>query len=199
MAYDSGLSECAPPLPERPTFRRATGISHRGENMIAKTVGTVIRGKKIQELVSVRGSATVSDAVAAMTKKGVGAIVIVGANGAVEGIFTERDVMARVVNENRDARTTPVSTVMSPNVRRVAASARLEDALSLMVVHGYRHLLVEEGGRIEGLLSIRDLMSSMVIPETPIAHEGRVGVIRARAGETLEMVEKFKSGTEPKA
>jgi len=162
--------------------------------MIAKTVGSIVRDKKLQELVAVPGSATVSDAVAAMTRKGVGAIVVKGASGPVEGIFTERDLMSRVVNEGRDPKSTPMSTVMSPNVRRVAASASLEDALSLMVVHGYRHLLVEDGGKVEGLISIRDLMTSMVIPETSIAHEGRVGVIRARAGETLQIVEGLKPG-----
>ena len=167
--------------------------------MIGKTVGSIVGEKKIQDLITVPASAMVSEAVAAMSKKGIGAILIRNRGDAIEGIFTERDLMTRVVNAGRDPKTTPMGAVMSPQVRKVEAGTSIEDALSLMVVHGYRHLLVEDGGRIEGLLSIRDLMSSMVIPETSIAHEGRVGVIRARAGETLEIVEKLKPGSGPKA
>jgi CBS domain-containing protein len=74
---------------------------------------------------------------------------------------------------------------MSPNVRQVKASATIEEALRLMVVHGYRHLLVERDGAVVGLISIRDLMCALVLPDAPIAHEGRVGVIRARAEETI--------------
>jgi signal-transduction protein with cAMP-binding, CBS, and nucleotidyltransferase domain len=171
------------PVPER---------SPSGGKMIAKNVGSIVKQKQLQQLVAVPGSATVAEAVAKMCSKGVGAIVVRSGTSDVEGIFTERDVMTRVVNEGRDPKTTPMSSVMSPNVRRVAGTASLEDALSLMVLHGYRHLLVEEGGRVAGLISIRDLMTSMVVPDSAIAAEGRVGVVRARAGETLQLVEGLK-------
>jgi CBS domain-containing protein len=167
--------------------------------MIAKTVGSIIKDKKLQELVAVPATATVSEAVATMCRQGVGAVVIRSAGGNVEGIFTERDLMARVVNEGRDPKATPMSAVMSPNVRRVASAAKLEEALGLMVVHGYRHLLVEDAGKVAGLVSIRDLMGATVIPDSSIAPEGRVGVIRARASETLQLVEGLKPKGGPKA
>jgi CBS-domain-containing membrane protein len=77
---------------------------------------------------------------------------------------------------------------MSPDVRRVSPSATVEEALRLMLLHGHRHLLVAEGDKVDGLVSIRDLMSWMVLPEEPIAHEGRPGVIRARAEEAARTV-----------
>jgi len=160
--------------------------------MIGKTIGSVLSSKEIQGLVTVPPTAMVSEAVAAMSQRGVGAVVIREPNGAVDGIFTERDVVRRVVDEGRDARTTPMTDVMSRNVRRVAGSASVEEALRLMIVHRHRHLLVEENGDIRGLISIRDLMNWMVLPDEPVAAEGRVGVIRARIDDAERTIQGVK-------
>ena len=165
--------------------------------MIGKSVGSIVRDKQIQELIAVPASAMVSEAVSKMSEKGVGAILIRNSENSVDGIFTERDLMTRVVNEGRDPKTTAIGTVMTSQVGRVEGWTSLEDALSLMVVHGYRHLLVEDGGKIKGIVSIRDLMASMVIPDAPIAHEGRVGVTRARAEAALQVVASLKPSAGP--
>jgi CBS domain-containing protein len=162
--------------------------------MITQTVGSVIKIKDIQELFAVSPSAKVAEAVALMSAKGIGAVVIRNAGGPVEGILTERDLMRRVLNEGRDPKTTPVTSVMSREVRHVAASATVEEALRLMVVHRHRHLVVEDGGQVQGLVSIRDLMSWLVLPEDPIAHEGRVGVIRARTQDAMRSLQGKPAG-----
>ena len=154
--------------------------------MITESVGNVLQRKEINELYAVPATATVAEAVALMSRQGIGAIVIRRPGGPVEGILTERDLMKRVLNEGRDAKSTPVTAVMSPNVRRIASAVSVEEALRLMVVHGHRHLLVEDGGEVQGLVSIRDLMSWVVLPDKPIAHEGRVGVIKARTADAIE-------------
>ena len=156
--------------------------------IVGKTVGSIVSEKQIQELIAVPASASVSEAVSRMSERGVGAILIKGAQDAIDGIFTERDLMVRVVNAARDATTTAIGTVMSPQVRRIEGWTTVEDALSLMVIHGYRHLLVEDGGKVKGIVSIRDLMASMVIPDTPMAHEGRAQVTRAGAEAALRVV-----------
>ena len=153
--------------------------------MLTQTVGSIIKGKDIQELFAVAASAMVSEAVALMSRKGIGAIIVRSPGGPVEGILTERDLMRRVLDEGRDPKTTPMSAVMSREVRRVASTATIEEALRLMVVHGHRHLLVDEGAKLLGLVSIRDLMTWIVLPDEPVAHEGRVGVIRARTQEAI--------------
>ena len=165
--------------------------------MIGKSVGSIVSDKQIQELIAVPASATVSEAVSKMSEKGVGAILIKNSQNTVDGIFTERDLMIRVVNAGRDAKTTAIGMVMSSQVRRVEGWTSIEDALSLMVVHGYRHLLVEDGGKIKGIVSIRDLMASMVIPDAPIAHEGRASVTRARAEAALQVVASAKPRAGP--
>ena len=156
--------------------------------MIGKSVGSIVSEKQVQDLIAVPPSATVSEAVSRMSAGGVGAVLVKGAQDAIDGIFTERDLMVRVVNAQLDPKTTAIRTVMSSQVRRVEGWTTVEDALSLMVVHRYRHLLVEDRGRVKGIVSIRDLMASMVIPDTPMAHEGRAQVTRAGAEAALRAV-----------
>jgi CBS domain-containing protein len=164
--------------------------------MIAQSIGHFMKGKKIQELLSVPAAATVLDAVGLMSRKGAGSVVVKDAAGGVGGIFTERDLVCRVVEKGLDQKSTPVSRVMSPDVRRVPSSSTVEETLRLMLLHGHRHLLVADGAKVEGLVSIRDLMSWMVLPDEPIAHEGRPGVIRARAEEAVRTVQQAgRTGT----
>jgi CBS domain-containing protein len=167
--------------------------------MLAHTVGNIIDSKKLQELVSAPPSATAHEAAALMSGKGVGAVVIRDAGGRVEGIFTERDVMRRIVAEGRDAKATRVSSVMSPNVRHVPSSTTVEAALQLMVMHGYRHLLVMDDGSVRGLISIRDLMQWFIMPETAMAPEGRYGHILSRTQEAVRSMQGMKAGNDPKA
>lgn len=141
--------------------------------MSGRSVGSIVSEKQIQELITVPATAMVSEAVSKMTQKGVGAILIRNAQNTIDGIFTERDLMVRVVNMGRDPKTTAIGTVMSLQLRRVKAATSIEEASRLMVVQRYRHLVVEDGGKIQGIVSIRDLMASLVAPAEPVAHEGR--------------------------
>jgi CBS domain-containing protein len=106
--------------------------------------------------------------------------------GAMAGIFTERDLMRRVVRQGRDPKTTPMSAVMSPDVRNVPSTESIVEVLRIMVEHGYRHMLVADGGKPAGVVSIRDLMKWLILPDQPIAHEGRRGEIRERAQDTVQ-------------
>jgi CBS domain-containing protein len=161
--------------------------------MATYTVGDLIRHKELQELVAVGPTATVLEAVEAMSGREVGAILIRGARGVVEGIFTERDLLRRIVAEQRDAKTTRVADVMSRNVRYVTPDTAVEQALQLMVTHRYRHLLVQDGTEVKGLISIRDIMYSFIVPEMAMAPEGRHGHMRSRAEEAVRLMQAVKS------
>jgi len=125
-------------------------------------VAEVLAQKASGELVTVEASATVSDAVAVMTERRVGAVVIRNEDGLADGIFTERDVLVRVVNAGRDPRTTPISLVMTRDVRFVSPGTTVEAALSLMHVNRHRHLLVIDGPQLYGLISIGDLVRHLI-------------------------------------
>lgn len=162
--------------------------------MATYTVGDLIRHKELQELVAVEPGATVLEAAELMAGREVGAVLIRGAGGAVEGIFTERDMLKRIVAEQRDPKTTRVADVMSRNVRHTPPSTTVEQALQLMVAHRYRHLLVQDGTKVTGLVSIRDLMYSFIVPEMAMAPEGRHGHMRSRAEEAVRIMQSAKRG-----
>lgn len=160
--------------------------------MATYTVGDLVRHKELQELVTVEPTATVLEAAEVMSGREVGAVLIRGAGGAVEGIFTERDILKRIVAERRDPQTTRVAEVMSRNVRHTSPSTTVEQALQLMVTHRYRHLLVQDGAQVKGLISIRDIMTSFIVPEVAMAAEGRHGHMRSRTEEAVRMMQSAK-------
>lgn len=100
---------------------------------------------------------TVLEAASYMVERNVGAVPVLDDSKLV-GIFSERDIMRRVVTEGRDPITTRISDVMSTDLRTVGPAATSEDAMCLMQSHGVRHLPVCEGRTLVGFLSLRDLL-----------------------------------------
>ncbi|MEL7229542.1 MAG: CBS domain-containing protein, partial [Pseudomonadota bacterium] len=94
-------------------------------------------------------STTVADAVAMMTERNFGSIIATGADGRMTGLFTERDVMRRVVNEGRDPKTTPLADVMTKEVRVAKADDDVVDWLRTMSNERFRRLpVVDETGDV---------------------------------------------------
>jgi CBS domain-containing protein len=127
-----------------------------------QTIADVVGHRRSDELISVPAAATVRDAVAVMAQREVGAVLVMDEEGLVAGIFSERDLLVRVVGERRDPDTTPLSLVMTRDVRFVSPGTTIEAALSLLHVLGFRHLLVIDGPRVYGLVSMRDLVYQLV-------------------------------------
>ena len=98
---------------------------------------------------------TVRDAAIGMAAHHCGAILVCRDDTLV-GIFTERDLISRVVAMGRDL-DTPLVEVMTANPDIIAADASIMTAIRQMNEHGYRHLPVVEDDRVLGILSIRDL------------------------------------------
>ena len=130
--------------------------------MTQQSVETVVRDRGSDELISVAAAATVSEAVDVMATRDVGAVLALTEDGLVAGIFSERDLLLRVVNSGRDPKTTPVSLVMTRDVRFVSPGTTIEAALALMHVNRFRHLLVIDGPKVYGLISMRDLVYQMI-------------------------------------
>ena len=115
----------------------------------------VLAVKSHQTVHTVSPSDTVATAVRMMSELKIGVLPVVD-NTRLLGIFSERDVLVRIVNEGLDPKTTPVSRAMTENPEHVAPSTTVEGAMSLMRKKGFRHLPVVEHGRLVGLVSIRD-------------------------------------------
>jgi CBS domain-containing protein len=111
---------------------------------------------------SVTSGATVREAVAAMLAARVGAVAVID-DGALVGIFTERDLMRDVVGQGRDPATTRVHQVMVRDPVSVAPDTRRSVALDLMLERHFRHLpITGHDGRPVGMLSIRNLLAHQV-------------------------------------
>ncbi len=107
-------------------------------------------------------SDTVVEAVRIMRKVRVGAAVVLDGD-QLAGIFSERDIMLRVVGAEKDPATTTVLDVMTREPESVEADTEGGDALELMVRKHIRHLpIVDKEGKLVGLLSIRNLLHNHV-------------------------------------
>ena len=97
---------------------------------------------------------TVSAATKLMARKKVSAVMVVD-DGRLVGIFTERDAVYRVMAKERDARTTRLAEVMTPDPITVAPDESFGYAMLMMYEHGFRHAPVTEAGRLVGIVSAR--------------------------------------------
>ena len=104
--------------------------------------------------------ATVSEAVEAMVTNKVGAVAVVQ-DGKLAGIFTERDLVSRVLSRGRDPERTAVSEVMTPSPVALNASDPLAWALHRMGVDGHRHIPVIDASGEIGVLSIRRVLEEL--------------------------------------
>src|SRR5437763_3863921 len=112
--------------------------------------------------VTLAPNATVLDAVRRMNEEKVGAVAVVR-DGRLAGIFTERDVMLRIVLAERDAKTTRLSDVMTADPVSVGPRTSMSDALKLMVERHFRHLpIVDGGGGIVGIVSMRHMLRQRI-------------------------------------
>jgi CBS domain-containing protein len=97
-----------------------------------------------------------------MAEHQIGAVLAMTEDGLVGGIFTERDLLMRVVRPGLNPRDTPLSLVMTRDVRFVSPGTTVEAAMALMHMQRHRHLLVIDGPKVYGLVSMRDLVYQLV-------------------------------------
>ncbi len=125
-----------------------------------------IKGAAVASLPS---NATVLEAAQVMNDRHIGSVLVIDRNRLV-GIFTERDVLRRIVAEERPAATTTLGMVMTRKVAFAAPHTRLDEIRSVMRRKRIRHLPVLNGNRVVGMISIGDLNKA--------EHDGQVETIR---------------------
>lgn len=118
------------------------------------TVGTLLREKGTQ-ILSAQPHTTVREAVKLMADQHVGSLIVMQEDGPV-GIFTERDLMTKVVLQNRDPGAVPVGEVMTRDLVVVTPQTPVAEAMGVMTQRRCRHLPVLDGGSMVGLVSIGD-------------------------------------------
>jgi CBS domain-containing protein len=125
-----------------------------------RSVRQILDGKDTP-LVTVGPDDPVLDALRRMAESGVGAVLVME-NGALIGILTERDYARKIVLQGRASATTPVRTIMTSPVRTVTPDQRAGECMQLMSDHRFRHLPVVEDGVLLGVVSIGDLLKTVI-------------------------------------
>lgn len=123
---------------------------------------------------SVTMEATAEEAIRAMLDRHVGAVAVLDENTRVAGIFTERDVLRRLSVSGREPGKTPIREVMTTPVEMATLDTTPGQALATMVERHYRHLpIVDDDGRLLGMLSIRNVLQARIDTLTRQLDEAR--------------------------
>ena len=125
-----------------------------------KTVKQVLDTKGYQ-IHSVAPESTVYEALQKMAQEGIGALAVLDA-GELAGILSERDYARKVILTGRHSKETPVRDIMTENVICVSSDLRVDASLSLMTKKCVRHLVIRDDGRINGLISIGDVVKAII-------------------------------------
>jgi CBS domain-containing protein len=117
-------------------------------------ISNLLKGHSI---VGAEPDQAVLDVARLMVEHNIGAVPVVS-QGQLVGIFSERDLMTRVVVEGKDPARTPVREVMTNDPLTVTPDDDLETCMTLMRRHSFRHLLVCQGCQLRGIVSLRDIL-----------------------------------------
>lgn len=111
----------------------------------------------MREVISVPPDMTVAEAARVMKKRNIGS-VLVGDAASPDGIFTERDLVRKVVAEGLNPASTPVNTAMTKKLVTVDSSQPLSAVFSCLAKGQFRHLPITEDGKVVGIVSLTDLV-----------------------------------------
>ncbi len=115
-----------------------------------------------QEIHSLGEAGTAHEAARMMAEHDISTVVVVDENGLLIGIVSERDMARRIVAADLKPQETPLGDIMTRDVDTVSPKDTPFYALKLMLDGRYRHLPVVDGGRVVGMVSIRDLRLAVI-------------------------------------
>jgi CBS domain-containing protein len=144
--------------------------------MVSAAVSAVLRGKD-RKVLSIAPDASVYSAISLMADNSVGALLVVS-GGVLVGIVSERDYARKVVLQSRASKETPVCEIMTSPVITVTPAHTVESCLRIMTERRIRHLPVLEGSAIVGIVSIGDLVRSIITIQ----------------GETIQYLQQYITG-----
>ena len=117
---------------------------------------------KGRDVVTAGPNTTVAEAAKVLSQKKIGAIVVVGVQGKISGIFTERDYARKIALMGRTSAVTQVKDVMTTAVMFVRPDQTSEQCMQLMSNNRLRHLPVVDNGKLVGMISIGDLVKDII-------------------------------------
>jgi CBS domain-containing protein len=126
--------------------------------------------RKGRDVITIAATATLSDAVRMLAEHRIGAVVISGPERQVAGILSERDIVRALAERGAGALGEPVHQVMTRKVVTCTESETIVNLMERMTVGKFRHLPVVEHGRLQGIISIGDVVKYRL---SEMEHESR--------------------------
>jgi len=126
-----------------------------------KTAAEILKSKAKQAVHTIAPDDSVLDAVKLMADKDIGALLVMDAD-RIAGIITERDYARKIVLMSRSSKETPVREIMTSAVMFVHPGQTSDECMVLMTENRLRHLPVIDGDKLLGLISIGDLVKSII-------------------------------------
>lgn len=124
-------------------------------------VSSILR-EKGSDVVTLPSDANLGEIARVLNERKIGAVVVVGAGGAVCGIASERDVVNAIVARGAAALDQPVADCMTANVVTCESSTSIDDLMNLMTDRRIRHIPVVEDGALKGIVSIGDVVKRKI-------------------------------------
>ena len=128
-------------------------------DLLARKKSHAADADSADRVVMVDAAATVFEAARLMTARGIGGLMVRDADGRMAGIFTERDVLRRIVNDGRDPRATAVADVMTAPVLTISPETTVDECRRLFTERRIRHLPVVEHGALTGVVTSGDVIA----------------------------------------
>lgn len=126
------------------------------------SVRQLLENKKRNAVFTLSPDDMVIDALELMSRANIGAVMITTTDGKLSGIFSERDYARKGIIQGRKAKTTPLREVMIHQVFTVTPDMKMEDCMELFTNKFIRHLPVLENGELIGMISIGDVVSTIM-------------------------------------
>ena len=145
----------------------------------------------VKDLLDVKGRAiwaidsesSVYDAVASMAEKNIGALLIESSESKLVGIISERDCARKILLKDRMSRDTKVSEIMTTEVVTAKESTSLNKCMALMLQYKIRHLAIVDGDKATGLITLGDLMKTIIREQSEAIEELESYVFDDKGGE----------------
>ncbi|MBB4478263.1 CBS domain-containing protein [Rhizobium etli] len=117
---------------------------------------------KGRDVVTAGPNTTVAEAAVILSKKKIGAIVVVGMEDRISGMFTERDLVHAIAKHGKEGLDQPLTKVMTAKVYRCHEETTVNELMELMTSRRFRHVPVESNGKLAGIISIGDVVKSRI-------------------------------------